>query len=961
MTEFCASRSLVLVEWVLIGSIFGQRIINAHSQAKPAKLHPVMNRFFLPVLAVASLLVAPVSLLADIPARGIGSYHDERTGLTVVVAEAELEGDWGWVPPEAGSPIVQVFALPLMIDLFAAPKPAAKQTVTLVALLRDPKAAEATLALRRKTTEGEKTEILRWPLQDSLAAKSETEQRRKDWFVAWAEMRREHWEVLTAPSMTNPLVELWEAKGKEIYGLPEFGREQRWARARRERDERTADLGSLSVFGGQAAIRETLQTQLLARGEKGAEEKRTELVADIQGVEVKAHPYAEMAAQLPAAQPSLADYVPEDRLLILLREPREVARLLNGADDTAGRLAPLLGESFSDYGLLRRYTARFGLTPEQARQWFSGGNVEEVAVSAPDVFFRDSTDLTLVIRLKPNAKTPFALVKNLSSVVSFPLPNGETFHLASKDDLLFLSTSKAELERSLALAEEKGRGSLGRTDEFRVMTRQLPIGEATRVFVYFSDPFIRRLTGPEVKIGQLRRSLARGKMEYLTLLSLLYRLDQGAEAQSWADLQAKGYLGAEEIDAEEFSLLPSCRVASREWGTLARLKTLGERPVTQVTPFERKSYENYRDAYTAFWRQYFDPIAVRLDFGAEGKIALETFILPLIDNSLYGEIKTTLGTEKPGPTKLPIYAEPAVATLAFNVPQTGWVHGFMRTTDREFHARFFELFPLLGDNVVLSIRDAAPVVQVNLPGVSSFGERGALSGMSGAEMVWVPVVASLFTRPCDLAIPVRDTAATLNALRRLGSVSRSWIQEETVFFEEEKMLVLSWSLEGIVQLEVGFTVENGWLHITNHPWTPVPITGTETAAPAHAMVELEPSALRAGLPQTLALAQSAYRKSVYAAAAQLLPWMAAFDETQENALERQFAALGQATPVPAEVKLSAEEIAAPPYRNWRLQQMPGFAKDDHGVLRGIEDIRLWLRFEDEGLRTRVEFSPVEGK
>ncbi len=919
-----------------------------------------MKRFFLPVLLAGATLAAPVFLRAEIAARGTGSYHDVRTGLTVVVAEAELESGWQWTQPAPGAPLAQVFALPVMVDLFAPPKPGAKQTVTLVALLRDPNATEMTLTLRRKSAGGEEMETLRWPLRDSLAAKSETEQRRKEWFVSWAEMRRDHWAALTAPSVPNPLVDLWEAKGKDVYGLPEFERERAWVRARRERNARTADLGSLAVFGGQAAIRETLQTQLLARGENGAEEKRTEPVADIRGVEVKAHPYAEMAAQLPAAQPSLADYVPADRLLVLLREPREVARLLDGADDTAGRLAPLLGESFSDYGLLRRYTARFGLTPKQARQWFSGGNVAEVAVSAPDVFFRDSTDLTLVIRLKPNAKTPFALAKNLQGVLRFPLPDGEAFYLASKDDLLFLSTSKAELEHSLALAEEKGQGSLGRTDEFRVMTQQLPLGAETRVFVYFSDPFIRRLTGPEMKIGQLRRSLARGKMEYLTLAALLYRLDQGGEAQSWEELQAKGYLAAEEIDAEEFSLLPGCRVASKEWGTLARLKTLGECPVTQVTAFERKSYESYRDEYTAFWRQYFDPIAVRLDFGAEGKIALETFILPLIDNSLYQEIKTALGTEKPGPTKFPQYAEPAVATLAFRVPQAGRAQGLMQMVGGEFHARFVELFPLLEDTVALSIRDAAPVVQVNLPGVSSFGERGTLSGMRGEEMLWVPVMASLFTRPCDLAIPVRDEAAALAALQRMGSVDKSWTREETVFFEEEKMLVLSWSLEGLVQLEIGFTVENGWLHITNHPWTPTPVTGTQIAAPGHATVALEPSALQIGLPQALALAQSAYRKSVYAAAANLLPWMAAFGESEEKALERQFAALGLATPVPAEVKLSAEEIAVPPYQSWRLQRMPGFGKEDHGVLRGIENIRLWLRFEDEGLRTRVEFSPREG-
>jgi len=46
----------------------------------------------------------------------------------------------------------------------------------------------------------------------------------------------------------------------------------------------------------------------------------------------------------------------------------------------------------------------------------------------------------------------------------------------------------------------------------------------TKAFVYISDPFIRRLTGPEMKIGQLRRIVARMELESLAAGHLLDRM-----------------------------------------------------------------------------------------------------------------------------------------------------------------------------------------------------------------------------------------------------------------------------------------------------------------------------------------------------------------------------------------------------------------------------------------------------
>src|SRR6266536_2644266 len=90
-----------------------------------------------------------------------------------------------------------------------------------------------------------------------------------------------------------------------------------------------------------------------------------------------------------------------------------------------------------------------------------------------------------------------------------------------RGDLLLVSTSRAELQAIAAV----GGASLGRSAEFRYMLTQLPLKKDTRALIYFSDPFIRRMVGPAVKIGQLRRMRARAEMEMITAGALLYTLD----------------------------------------------------------------------------------------------------------------------------------------------------------------------------------------------------------------------------------------------------------------------------------------------------------------------------------------------------------------------------------------------------------------------------------------------------
>ena len=65
-----------------------------------------------------------------------------------------------------------------------------------------------------------------------------------------------------------------------------------------------------------------------------------------------------------------------------------------------------------------------------------------------------------------------------------------------RGDLLMASTHRGELDLAIELHGNGGEGSLGTSDEFRYMLTKLDVNDRTRLYAYFSDPFVRRMVGP---------------------------------------------------------------------------------------------------------------------------------------------------------------------------------------------------------------------------------------------------------------------------------------------------------------------------------------------------------------------------------------------------------------------------------------------------------------------------------
>ncbi|MDR1818577.1 MAG: hypothetical protein LBR07_10560 [Puniceicoccales bacterium] len=580
---------------------------------------------------------------------------------------------------------------------------------------------------------------------------------------------------------------------------------------------------------------------------------------------------------------------------------------------------------------------------------------------------------------------------NAAAIVRVPLPAGGAFYFAIRDRLLFLSTNRGELLRAL---DAKSTGNaLSRADEFRVMRAKLPPTAATRAYVYLSDPFIRRLTSPAVKIGQLRRANTAAVLARLSALALLHRRDTGTDPASIADLKNAGYLDADAPLEDEFSLAPGCVAVSNKWGRLAALTTLEANPATTGTAQEIRAYSRYRNNYASFWRQYFDPIAIRLDVERgrrnANRISLETYILPLLDNSLYNALAATLNAAGPPRAIMPEFATQPVATLAFSLPAAdtrGQGAQLLREITQFDH--WETLNRHLTGEAVIAVGDAAPVIQMWFPGLTRFSEATGLGRRDPAEFLIAPVVAALLTRPCDLALRVKrgSTGIVQDLLRSLESRNVfDWLRLEVGEYSP-KQLLLTFTLAGAARFELGVSLEGEWLHFSNHPWNPNPIRGTArsdsgwlrpagtgaAARGAHAALELVPSQIRAGQEQAFTAANLARRNSLYADAAALAPWIFAYGCSPDEAVRLRRAALGESPTLPADATLqlvpatggkkpaektdSSARLTLTSHGSWLHQRNTPVKYDysDPGFFGGIHSALLWLRFEDTGLRTRLE-------
>jgi len=217
---------------------------------------------------------------------------------------------------------------------------------------------------------------------------------------------------------------------------------------------------------------------------------------------------------------------------------------------------------------------------------------------------------------------------------------------AKLDDYFLYSNSPAGIRRAIDAYKGK-RASMAKSLDFSYIRTLYPLGDTEEDgFIFLSDPFIRSLVGPRIRIAEKRRIEAVTSLEIVKNAALLYLWENpGEKVPALEQLYDKGYLDRKYLQTEPGDRISwdaaTFTASSERYGRMGYLAPIIEMPVDKVTVREETDYNRFRDRYQDYWRRYFDPIGMRIT--ANRDIALSVTILPLIDNSQYNQMKSFVG------------------------------------------------------------------------------------------------------------------------------------------------------------------------------------------------------------------------------------------------------------------------------------------------------------------------------
>ncbi|MDV6029976.1 MAG: hypothetical protein F9B45_07685 [Phycisphaera sp. RhM] len=730
------------------------------------------------------------------------------------------------------------------------------------------------------------------------------------------------------------------------------------------------NLSTFSVLGGRAAIEETLQLQQLRATDSG--QTATIDVDSLASVEVKSHPFEKMLDGQPGGSLDMARCVPPDRFFVYVGKPESISALLDTGASFIASIGTTLTGNCLQYNLQSRYLARLGMTRDWVDAVLTSGLTSEMALFAPDLFFIDGTDVTIVARLRqPQLLRSLLGLLGASdlgteSVMELPTQSGGPAYLALRDDLLFASTHRGELQQAIDLHARDGADSLGASAEFRYMLTQLPVNEETRLYAYLSDPFVRRLVGPRMKIGQRRRVMAKAKMEALTAQVMLARLDGDANIDSLPALVDSGHL-PQGWQGEDMTVDANGLVRSEHYDSLPRMRTLPEVPLDKVTPAEAEAYRRYVENYSRYWRRFFDPIAVRLDDVGRDQLELSTFILPLVDNSIYNGLKMFMAHQDDQTTlRVPIVEPTPVLQFSANLKDMAWQ--VVAGNFSEFFTRYSGASPAMmddfGPSVHVAVFDADPIIAMGSGDIfGAFGGNVLRGG--GNEMMMIPVALSMLTRPCSILVETKSPERTSQYLRQAALTGISSERRDrdfrASFYQVGDRDEWVWTMDvlGVVKLRYGVEVVDNYLVIRNIPWSSD--DRVVSVAPADlnaALLQVSPSACKAQLPGLFAAASDANRQAVMSGLGRLYPFMLSGSKSVQQAAAEHQRLYGF---YPRQLdgdqwRWTDFRMVSDTYGEPTRQRQPAFdPQQPFGLMNRIDSIQLNMQFEDDGLRSSVRW------
>jgi hypothetical protein len=606
---------------------------------------------------------------------------------------------------------------------------------------------------------------------------------------------------------------------------------------RQQLAERRGRVDAFNLFTGALAVQESLQLDAMTGAMNPRGPSKIVPFEQLKGPTVKSHPWEKMLGdQQPEVSP-MAKLVPSNQYLVQARSLTKLLDLVEIGDLWSMHLFNQAVQDATSSNVGDRLREQLAVRTDRFTKPFYDMVVDQVAITGSDLYLREGSDVTVIFAVKqpevfaprmnkfldeaeekhPTARRMHGEYLGVKYVhIASPDRKVHVFSAYPRPDLHVRSNSRIGLERVLAAmlgrdAHGQPVERLGETAEFRYIRTLMKEGAAEEdAFIYLSDPFIRHVVGPRLKLTERRRMIAYNHMRMIGHAALLYRTQFGQEPESIQQLvdakcapAAFANGGLENPFGGQYALAPDglaglCSVN----GLPSDLIPCTELPLENVTQQEANDYQQFLDQYNSYWRTFFDPIAIRVEID-EQKYRAETIVLPLINNSIYNVMATTLGGEPESLDELPV-PKGNIFSLAMRLNKEA-IAGRVGANAQMFRNVFLGSGPSFDaaavDNVILKgfgnqvglhIYDSAPLFDLNLSNLVGETFASGTGGMFfGNDTLWITVLIASLNSPLYVSFDVKNEQiidAFLEQLdKQLAALARrpssgGWFRTETDFY-----------------------------------------------------------------------------------------------------------------------------------------------------------------------------------
>ena len=480
------------------------------------------------------------------------------------------------------------------------------------------------------------------PIPFSLAAEKATRGARAEFF----ETRRRHYELLRdeqipgAAWFRHQESDSAKAKGSNIV----VRGDQFQFRGRRGPFD---GEGTLDLFSGGRAVSENLQLDRVLRTTTPA--PSTIDITTLQGITVQEMDWTSLLKGNKPTLDSLARYIPGDQHAIFFPSFNAMTAMMDEADAALTPMLHLLEPRSEDATTRQRYQKQLGLELNEISRALGPRIISSVAMTGSDPYLVSGSDVAVLFETKsPNVLNTYLAARHSGlkqtntavkavqgevegvafAGVQSPDRSVSSF-VAMLDDAVFVSNSRYQLEALIKTAKGKTTALAAQADYAFFRTRYAKSERDEAAFLILTDATIRRWCGPRWRIGNSRR------VQVAALLSELQaeHLNEIARHPTQARrIQAPA--GA--VETGELTSAAN-GVRSSIYGDLEFQTPICELPLDKVSLEEQNSYNAWRSSYQQYWRQYFDPIAVRVTMNPQ-QIAAQITVMPLIAGTDYRDM-----------------------------------------------------------------------------------------------------------------------------------------------------------------------------------------------------------------------------------------------------------------------------------------------------------------------------------